>query len=65
MHKEEAMKETTGIRWPDELKALIKQAAREDSRTFSDEVRELVKLGLKKRRRPAIASTVRDQGGRS
>ncbi|MDD4933704.1 MAG: hypothetical protein PHO89_09610 [Methylacidiphilaceae bacterium] len=49
------MKETTGIRFPVELKAQIKQVAVEDSRTFSDEVRELVKLGLKRRRRPVVA----------
>ncbi len=54
------MKGTTGIRWPDDLRSLIEQAASEDSRTFSDEVRELVKLGLKSRKRPIAAKVEAD-----
>ena len=39
-----------GIRFPPSLENQIDMAAIEDSRDFSDEVRELVKLGLKRRR---------------
>lgn len=44
------MKQTKGIRWPADLKNLVEMAATEDERTFSDEVRVLVRLGLKRRK---------------
>jgi hypothetical protein len=43
------------IRFDDLLEKRIVVASKEDSRTFSDEVRELVKAGLRHRRRKAIA----------
>jgi len=40
-----------GIRWSEDLEEKIFIAAKEDSRSFSDEVRELVKLGLQRRKK--------------
>ena len=47
------MRNPRNIRFDETLETRISHAAKEDSRTFSDEVRELVKLGLKRRRRIA------------
>lgn len=45
------MGDPKGIRWPGDLETEIEEAAAEDDRVFSDEVRVLVKLGLKNRAR--------------
>jgi hypothetical protein len=51
MATREPMGKPKGIRFPPSLEELIDKAAIEDSRDFSDEARELIKLGLKRRRR--------------
>jgi hypothetical protein len=51
MVTQERMGDPKGIRWPGDLETEIEEAAAEDDRVFSDEVRVLVKLGLKNRAR--------------
>jgi len=59
--KEQQSKPRT-IRFGAELDSRIVAAALEDSRTYSSEMRELVKLGLK-RRSHADAADIRGKGG--
>jgi len=60
------MKKPRSIRFPAELDADIAAEAELDHREFSDEVRELIRLGLeraRKRRATLSAATTLDEAG--
>jgi len=51
---------TSGIRMPTDLTEMVNRAASEDERTFSAEIRYLVKLGLERRNRDMSSGEAQD-----